>query len=403
LPAGKLAGPAWLAAQQAKAAGDGSAVEALLARSAPPQAPPPPVSPAPVMPPAPAMLSKPPADLGLGALSATTAALSTPTLTPAQPDRVRLGDVDVQALASAARVGVVSASNAAAGAATPKKEATPALEAKPENKPETSYLELLSFERTVVPRLRAHDVYSTWMRPIPKPAPMQQGKPPPPPPTQEALEKLDRESVYAVLGKDPDAPAAEGKSGSDANAKKAAHEDDESEAPLVLAQGALSFAFEHLDILKTAVALAKPLGTADKKLKEALDLAAELLGSGLESDDGVDAITARIRESWARVVRAQQPTQLDAKIAQKLLEQRKYQKRTVLDGEWIRALLTPPSGESVVAYLPMKLEKRLPLFARFPVKLLAELYPQQDPGEESTSALKVVALARVATKPKLGK
>jgi len=351
-----------------------------------------PAAPSPVF--APSLVANPP--VALGDLSSAALAQSGPILrsqAPA-PEVVKLGDVDEKALRGAASVGVLSASNAAAGPAKrtdprPAPEADPA----PENKPEASYLELLHPDKTIVPRLRAHKVFSAWMRPPPKAPPTQQGKPPPPPPTPEAIEKAERADVHHILSKDPQAAADSPSPEADADA----------DPPLILAQGTLSFPFDELDTLKLTVAAARPLASSDKKLKEALDLASELLRSDLETIEAADAITARIREAWSRVPRPKDSPSLEARVEQKLLEERKYQRRSVLDAELFRALLLPPTGDPVVAYLPVKLEKRLPLFARFPVKLLAELYPTQDPSERSPVALKIVALARVTPRPRIGK
>lgn len=401
IPPGALAGPAWLASQEKPAT-----VSAPLPAPPPPPAAPPLVAalpntppPAPVPPPllplAAAPAAPPPT---LGDLSTTALGGAGPVLraAPQAPEIVRLGEVDARALSAAASVGVLAASNAAAG---PKKEqprspaAEPA-EGKGENKADPpGYLELLSFERSVVPRLRTHKVFGPWTKPPPRAAPTQQGKPPPPPPTPEAVEKAERADVHRVLGKDPQAAADTGRQ----------EEEDDAEPPLVLVGGTLAFPFDEVHALEAAIACAKPLAASDRRVKEALDLAAELLRSDLPAPDAAEALTARIRDAWSRAPRPAGAPSLDARVEQKLLEERRYQRRSLLDGEWLRALLSPPSGEPVVAYLPVKLEKRLPLFARFPVKMLAELYPQQDPSERSAAALKVVALARVTGRPRLGK
>lgn len=45
--------------------------------------------------------------------------------------------------------------------------------------------------------------------------------------------------------------------------------------------------------------------------------------------------------------------------------------------------------------LPAALAKQLPLFHRFPARLLAEAFPQQDQLDPGPVALRVVALGRV--------
>ena len=62
----------------------------------------------------------------------------------------------------------------------------------------------------------------------------------------------------------------------------------------------------------------------------------------------------------------------------------------------LRALLQPiGSQELVPAYLPEDLAEALPMYARFKVRLIAELHVQGDQHETYNAALKVFALARV--------
>jgi hypothetical protein len=81
-----------------------------------------------------------------------------------------------------------------------------------------------------------------------------------------------------------------------------------------------------------------------------------------------------------------------------LLEQRSYQKRDLWSDSFLRAVIAPAGeGSAIPAYLPASLAKQLPLFARFPARLLAEAFPQQDQAESCPVALRVVALGRVVT------
>jgi hypothetical protein len=79
---------------------------------------------------------------------------------------------------------------------------------------------------------------------------------------------------------------------------------------------------------------------------------------------------------------------------QATLAHRQYQKRVVLGATWLRATLATGGG-SVPVYLPEALEKRLPLFQRFRVRVLAVAHLQQDQSETSATALEAVAIARV--------
>ena len=232
------------------------------------------------------------------------------------------------------------------------------------------------------------------MKAPPKAAPAQQGKPPPPAPSPEAIEKAERADVRNILSKDPQAAT---------DSKVEQEADDDPDPPLVLVQGTLSFPFDREEILKAVMAAAKPLSASDKKLKETLDLAAEVLKGDYDASEAFDGLTARVREAWARANRAHPAGHLDARAEQALVEQRRYQRRTLLDGEWIRAILTSGAGEHAVVYLPVALEKRLPLFPRFAVKMLCKLHPPQDADEPSHVALEASAIARATPRPKLAR
>lgn len=295
-------------------------------------------------------------------------------------------------------VSVLSASNAAAFT-SPRRDTSRASSKHGEpsadgKSAEPSYLELLWLDKAVVPALRSHPVFSSWMKPPPKPATAEKGKPPPPPPSPEAVEKAEKGDVIHILGKDPQAAKGGGPPQESA---------EDTEPPLALLQGTLAFPFEPIPALKATIAVAKPLANVDKKLKEIIDLSGEMLKGDFEIADAAEGLSAKIREAWSRANRSHPAGYLDARVEAKLLEQRAYQKRSLLDGDWIRALLVSVQNETFVAYLPVAIEKRLPLFARFSVKLLAEVYPQQDAEETAPEALKVVAIARVAPRPKVGR
>jgi hypothetical protein len=77
-----------------------------------------------------------------------------------------------------------------------------------------------------------------------------------------------------------------------------------------------------------------------------------------------------------------------------LLEKRRYQRRTVLGGPCIRALLGRDAG-AMPAYLPDDLATKLPLVTQLKARIVAEVGPSQDQYESHPYALRVVALARV--------
>jgi hypothetical protein len=86
---------------------------------------------------------------------------------------------------------------------------------------------------------------------------------------------------------------------------------------------------------------------------------------------------------------------LDAHLERVLLEQRRYQKRTVFGAPMLRGLFTPAgSSAALPAYLPESVADKLPLVVQMKVRLIAEATASQDQYESHPQALRVVALGR---------
>jgi hypothetical protein len=103
-----------------------------------------------------------------------------------------------------------------------------------------------------------------------------------------------------------------------------------------------------------------------------------------------------VREAWSNANRILPPDYLTTHTERTLLNQRHYQKREILDDEWIRALYqSSPDANAIPTYIPAKLAKRLPLFLRVSARIIVEALSQQDMYESHPMALRVVVLARV--------
>ena len=211
-------------------------------------------------------------------------------------------------------------------------------------------------------------------------------------PDAAALELLVRAHVHDVLSRgNPVGP------GSLDAALEAAEEESPPPPALVLVTGGLELCLDEIEMLKAVVAAASPLSTSDKKLKETLDVATEALKSPmLGMPDFAQGLGARIRDAWTRANRLLPPDHLSACTERLLLEQRSYQKRELLDDTWIRALLSGPGVDTPVpTYLPARIARRLPLYRRFPVRILGEVVWQQDQYETCPLAVRVFALGRL--------
>ncbi|MBI4701651.1 MAG: DUF2169 domain-containing protein [Deltaproteobacteria bacterium] len=168
--------------------------------------------------------------------------------------------------------------------------------------------------------------------------------------------------------------------------------------PLVLLSGKLELPFAELEILKATAAAVAPLGGDDKKLKEILGNVQELLATPLlhGSADAVTNVTELLRKHYAQGRRTVSLQQLDDNVERSLLEQRRYQKRTIFGGQWIRALFAfKGAKESIPTYLPESLDKKLPMMHSFKARLVVEAHAKQDQYEAHPYALRVLVLGRV--------
>jgi hypothetical protein len=103
----------------------------------------------------------------------------------------------------------------------------------------------------------------------------------------------------------------------------------------------------------------------------------------------------RVREALSERGRVS-PGLLDAEVERLLLERRAYQRRAILGGKRIRALVTLPGAETACpVYLPDALADVVPMFPAFEARLLAEAHAAQDRAETHPVALRAVALGRM--------
>ncbi|MGK3964080.1 hypothetical protein WMF38_07855 [Sorangium sp. So ce118] len=168
--------------------------------------------------------------------------------------------------------------------------------------------------------------------------------------------------------------------------------------PLVLVEGELRFVFDEIEALKATLAAVSPLAGMDRSLREAVDLACELLRSPYpEGATGAAAtLIQQIKERLPPPDRSPAAARIESQAERLLLEQRRYQTRTLLGDTWIRALLGAGVQDALPVYLPKRLAPWLPMLPRLRVRLVAEAHLQQDHAESSRYALKALALGRVA-------
>lgn len=172
--------------------------------------------------------------------------------------------------------------------------------------------------------------------------------------------------------------------------------------PLLLLVGELRFPLDDVEILKTTAACAESIAKDDKRLTDLLASVGELVKSPLlQGSSGVaDGMLRELKDAIAQTKRPLPVKYLDAHVERVLLEQRKYQKRTVFGEPCLRALFAPAhggSGPTIPAYLPEELGTKLPLVMQMKARLLVEAHASQDQYESHPHALRVVALGRTVS------
>ncbi len=316
----------------------------------------------------------------------------------------------------AARLGVLGFSDAAAGAhdALRREEAVAAERVErpieTRSRPAES-LKLLWFDPKVVSRLHRHPEWrivlaEMELRLLDEPE------------DEGASDEQDkaRRSVFEVLSRGlPSATDALRRALSDAIDERGAFE-----PPLVLLAGEVEFPFDEVETLKAVTTLLMPLGPTDKKLKDALDAAAEFLKTpGADQFTQLaQGLTERLREAFSQMRRSLPADYVDSHTERALLRQRAYSMKTLYGKKWIRALLRGAGGAAVRSggdgagrgdgggrgagaegappvYLPEPLKDELPSYRRVRVKALGEVDLQEDQEEAASWVVKVVALARV--------
>lgn len=308
---------------------------------------------------------------------------------------------------------VLEASNAAA-AVPPRVEAppleTPAVRPAPEPRPAPKaeireILDLVWFDPESVPRLRRKPAW----RPILDGA---ERAPVDPDLDDPALAKdpmlvEDRREVFEILARAEPLTAAS----LDDTLARCQRDDGKFVPTVALFSGELELPFDEIATLRATIGTVTPLIGTDEALRGTVDTAKELLAlPDLTAAPAVaKGLTRRIEQAFSQGKRAVPADYLETTRERALIEQRKYQRRTVFGDKHLRALLRfdtgespprttvgKPQGNAVPVYLPESTAALLPLQARFRARFVAEVRLAADPAESHPAALKVLALARAA-------
>jgi hypothetical protein len=231
--------------------------------------------------------------------------------------------------------------------------------------------------------------------------------------TKDPMQIEDRREIFEVIAHasplDPD--------GLDAALARCLRDDGKFVPALALFTGELELPFDELASLRATLTTVSPLAGADEALKGAIQAAKEFLATpGLMSAPAVaEGLTKRIEDAFAQGKRVVATGYLEAQRERALLEQRQYQRRSVLGGKHLRGLLRPSGAEpaagvrlgsggkqagAVPVYLPESIAEELPMYPRFRARVIAVLRLAADRYETHPAALRALALARLVTPPR---
>lgn len=164
--------------------------------------------------------------------------------------------------------------------------------------------------------------------------------------------------------------------------------------PVVLVAGELRPTFDEIETLRTTVAVAQPVAGGDKRLLAAITVAQEALAAPVPPRaDATLGLARQIEQSSLAL--SLPPRYVAAEVERLLLEHRRWKRRALLGESRVRAELTLPDGEVLIAYLPDAAAGSLPLLMAYPVMALCEPRPREDVTETREEALILVAIGRI--------
>lgn len=168
--------------------------------------------------------------------------------------------------------------------------------------------------------------------------------------------------------------------------------------PIEIIEGELEPSLDEIELLRTWLAIVPSLGSRDERLQLALDAATTFLATpgAAYAPPLVRRHLAEVRQVYSTGKHATPMDEIDQLVNRALLEQRHYQKRSVLGGEHLRAVLHCfGQSQPFVVYVPLDAAANLPLAPTFCARLLAEVHYAQDDQETDSIALRSLALASV--------
>jgi hypothetical protein len=301
----------------------------------------------------------------------------------------------------------LDASNAAAAAAAPwstPRPAPPPVVAVAAPQPAASEardaMSLVWFDEAAVPRIRRVPRWKPVLTAL-ESAPMDRELDDPAG-EQDPMAVEDRREVFEIAVRAAPTDAR----GVSAALEGAVRADGKFVPPLVLVAGEIETPFDEVAHLEATIAVATPAATSDdRELEAALETAQRFLKNrgSASARSMARSLATRIREAFAKEKKIP-PAQLDEHVQRALREERSFQRREVLGEPHLRLLLrvAQEGGEpqALVLYAPAAVAKKLPMYARFAARVIAEVHLQEDEAEAAPAALRALALVRRANVPR---
>lgn len=158
--------------------------------------------------------------------------------------------------------------------------------------------------------------------------------------------------------------------------------------PVVVVSGSLELPAEDVERARALVALA---GALDSK-SPGVGSAIEAVRRALATEMVLEPVVARAAAALAAALRADGADL--GPVDRALVLRRAYQRRLLLGGPHLRALLHMKDGDAIPCYMPDVVVSQLPLATRFGARLLVEVLPRKDDEESSALCLRVRGVAR---------
>jgi hypothetical protein len=225
------------------------------------------------------------------------------------------------------------------------------------------------------------------------PSKPKRGEPPPPPPAvplPSAKTDSARSDFVRVLNEVGGVPLAQLELRMITALSKGDHQ-----PPLLVLDGELCFLFDETRHLDVCTKTAKAFSTNDKNLVDTMAVAEAALENGAADAPRIaQALRHRVEGAWKKANRSLPDDHLEVTVSRTLLNERAFDTRFLWGGPHLHTRLES-KGDTVPLYLPSAVKDQLPLFARLPVRLLAEAHPKQDSELEHSVALRAFAVLRV--------